>query len=206
MNRFKYLISSFLLFLVISCNNEEREVAYEQKVMNELFVEMVRRIHKDPSIYLKGPGSEKERQNEQKLTRKDTSKLVVAVSDLISPPDKMDIPDILDFCKKEGIKVTLPAPAKSYKIKLQLFRDNPWYHFRYLSEFPEKGNFVKPDGTFSYDGGIAFSRIQFDKDKQFGILAGTYVCQPKCGIGYVIVLRRYGNRWKIDKVIGTWVS
>lgn len=60
MNRFKYLISSFLLFLVISCNNEEREVAYEQKIMNELFVEMVRRIHKDPSIYLKGRGSEKE--------------------------------------------------------------------------------------------------------------------------------------------------
>ncbi|WP_254560802.1 hypothetical protein [Dyadobacter diqingensis] len=147
--------------------------------MNELFVEMVGRIHKDPSIYLNGPGPEKERQDKQKLSGKDTPRLVVAVSDLISPPDKMDIPDILNFCKKEGVKVTLPAPSRSYKIKLQLFRDNPRYHFRYLSEFPEKGNFVKPDGTFAYDGGIAFSRIQFDKGKQIGILTGTYVCEPQ---------------------------
>lgn len=205
MNSLKYLISSILL-LLLSCNNEECEVAYEQKVMNELFVEMVGKIHKDPSIYLNGPGPEKEHQDKQKLSGKDTPRLVVAVSDLISPPDKMDIPDILNFCKKQGVKVTLPAPSRSYKIKLQLFLDNPWYRFRYLSEFPEKGNFVKPDGTFAYDGGVAFSRIQFDKGKHIGILTGTYVCEPKCGIGYLIIIRRYGEHWKIDQVIESWIS
>jgi len=53
---------------------------------------------------------------------------------------------------------------------------------------------------------VSFSRIQFDKNRQFGILDGGFVCGRHCGQGFRIYIKKVNNNWIIDEVEGTWIA
>ncbi|HQF49098.1 MAG TPA: hypothetical protein PLO52_13975 [Flavobacterium alvei] len=89
---------------------------------------------------------------------------------------------------------------KELKIKNKFVLEN-------ISEFPKgKGEIWKAKYNFIFSGVVFFTRIQFDKDKKFGILDGGFACGRLCGQGSRIYIKKINNKWVIDKIEGTWVS
>ncbi|MGE5805052.1 MAG: hypothetical protein ACM34O_16030 [Ignavibacteria bacterium] len=53
---------------------------------------------------------------------------------------------------------------------------------------------------------IAFSRIGYDKSKSQAVLTIAQSYRGWDGSGFLYFMKKEGNRWRIDKIIGTWIS
>ena len=54
---------------------------------------------------------------------------------------------------------------------------------------------------------IGFSRIIFDKTKNYGVLNGGYTIGILNGSGFRIFIKKNkSGNWIIDKIEGTWIS
>jgi hypothetical protein len=219
------LIISFTIF---SCEKKNSNLEIEKEIINNLFVEMVDSVHKDPRIYLTFPPfpdiiyDEKGNQigvdsteykteiikynHKEELRKKDTSKLVIGVSEKIYKPSKYEYETIQSYFKSLKLQIDTTDNPIENRIDIENFKNNNKFRFKFLSEFPEGANILNNDGTFKFSGGIAFSKIIFDERKQIGILCGNYLCEPRCGIGYLIIIEKINNKWKIKKIEQTWQS
>jgi hypothetical protein len=99
--------------------------------------------------------------------------------------------------------------GEEYKFDLKPFKNNKKFHFEKTSKYVHEkdwnlndiSNYLIPVGT------IFISRIQFDKTKTKGILtAGASCGGGKCGRGFLIIIENKTGRWKVNKIIHTWVS
>lgn len=219
------LIISFTIF---SCEKKNSNLEIEKEIINNLFVEIVDSIHKDPRIYLTFPPfpdiiyDEKGNQigvdstrykteiikynHKEELRKKDTSKLVIGVSEKIYKPSKYEYETIQSYFKTLKLQIDTTNNPIETRIDIENFKNNNKFRFKYLSEFSEGANILNNDGTFKFSGGIAFSKIIFNERKQIGILCGNYLCEPRCGIGYLIIIEKINNKWKIKKIEQTWQS
>ncbi len=228
MRKLKIIFPLIIFFTIFSCERKNYNLEIEKEIINDLFVEMVDSIHKDPRIYLTMPpfldniydqkgnkiGVDSTRykieiiqfNHKEELRKKDTSKLVIGVSDKIYQPSKNEYESIQSYFKTLQLHIdTTRNPIKN-RIDIENFKNNNKFRFKYLSEFPEGVNIRNNDGTFKFSGGIAFSKIIFDERKQIGILCGNYLCELRCGIGYLIIIEKINNKWKIKKIEQTWQS
>jgi len=53
---------------------------------------------------------------------------------------------------------------------------------------------------------ITFSRIGYDRSKSQAVLTIAQSYRGWDGSGFLFFLKKEGNRWRIDKIIGTWIS
>jgi hypothetical protein len=219
------LIISLALF---SCKKKNSNLEIEKEIINNLFVEIVDSIHEDPRIYLTFPpfpdiiydqkgnkiGVDSTEykieiikyNNLEELRKKDTTKLLIGVNEKIYKPSKYEFESIKSYFKRLKLQIDTTNNPIENKIDVDDFKNNNKFRFKYLSEFPEGSNILNDDGTFKFSGGISLSKIIFDTKKQIGILCGNYLCKPKCGIGYLIIIEKINNKWKIKKVELTWQS
>lgn len=224
----KIIFTLIILFTILSCEKKNSSVEIEKEIINNLFVEMVDSIHKDPRIYLTLPpnpdiiydqkgnkigvdSTEYKNEiikynNEEELRKKDTSKLVIGVSEKIYKPSEYEYKSTESYFKTLKLQIDTTSNSIENKIDLEQFKNNNKFRFKYLSEFPDGANILNNDGTFKFSGGIAFSKIFFDSRKQIGILCGNYLCEPRCGIGYLIIIEKINKKWKIKKIEHTWQS
>lgn len=224
----KIIFTLIISFTILSCEKKNSIVDIEKEIINNLFVEMVDSIHKDPRIYLTFPPNpdliydQKGNQigidsteykieiikynSDEELRKKDTSKLVIGVSEKIYKQSEYEYKSIKSYFKTLKLQVDTTSNSIENKIDLEQFKNNNKFRFKYLSEFPDGSNILNNDGTFKFSGGIAFSKIIFDKRKQIGILCGNYLCEPRCGIGYLIIIEKTNKKWKIKKIECTWQS
>lgn len=228
MRKLKIIFTLIISFTIFSCKKENPNLKIEKEIINNLFVEMIDSIHKDPRIYLTFPpnpdiiydqkgnkigvDSTKYKieiikyNNGEELRKKDTSKLLIGVSEKIYKPSEYEYKSIKSYFKKLKVQIDTNSNSVENKIDLAKFKKNNKFRFKYLSEFPEGSNIINNDGTFKFSGGIAFSKITFDVRRKIGILCGNYLCKPRCGIGYLIIIEKVNNKWKIKKVEQTWQS
>ena len=228
MRKLKFIFTLIISFTIFSCEKKNSQLEIEKEIINNLFVEMVDSIHKDPRIYLTFPpfpdiiydqkgnkiGVDStdykieiiKYNNHEKLRKNDTSKLVIGVSEKIYKPSEYENKSIELYFKTLKLQIDTTSNPTETKIDLEKFKDNKKFRFKHLSEFPEGANILNNNGTFKFSGGIAFSKIIFDKRKQIGILCGNYLCEPRCGIGYLIIIKKINNKWKIKKIERTWQS
>ncbi|QKJ64624.1 hypothetical protein [Flavobacterium sp. M31R6] len=228
MGKLEIIFTLIISFTIFSCEKKNSNLEFEKEIINNLFVEMVDSIHKDPRIYLTFPpfpdiiydqkGNEigvdsteykieiVKYNHKEELRKKDTTKLVIGVSEKIYKPSKYEYESIQSYFKTLKLQIDTTSNSIENKIDLENFKNNNKFRFRYLSEFPEGANNLNNDGTFKFSGGIAFSKIIFDKRKQLGILCGNYLCAPRCGIGYLIIIEKINNKWKIKQIEQTWQS
>ncbi|WP_339919857.1 hypothetical protein [uncultured Flavobacterium sp.] len=224
----KTIFTLIISFTILSCEKKNSIVDIEKEIITNLFVEMVDSIHKDPRIYLTFPPNpdliydQKGNQigidsteykieiikynSDEELRKKDTSKLVIGVSEKIYKQSEYEYKSIKSYFKTLKLQVDTTSNSIENKIDLEQFKNNNKFRFKYLSEFPDGSNILNNDGTFKFSGGIAFSKIIFDKRKQIGILCGNYLCEPRCGIGYLIIIEKTNKKWKIKKIERTWQS
>jgi hypothetical protein len=55
-------------------------------------------------------------------------------------------------------------------------------------------------------GLFTFSEILFDEGHNHAMVQYSFVCGSLCGNGGMLLLKRSGQRWKISKRCGTWIS
>jgi hypothetical protein len=230
MRKLKVISILIISFTIFSCEKKISNLEIEKKIINDLFVEMVDSIHKDPRIYLTFPPNpdiiydkngnkigidsteykiEIVKYNlKEELRKKDTSKLVIGVDEIIYKPNKYEYESVKSYFKTLKLQIDTTNNSNENKIDLEQFNNNnnnnnnnKKFKFKYLSEFPEGSNIINEDGTFKFSGGISFSKITFDLNKQIGILCGSYLCNPRCGIGYLIIIEKKNNKWKIKKIV-----
>ena len=111
----------------------------------------------------------------------------------------------IDGTKERLIKYQI----ERIRFKIEKIKLNNKFKLKNISEFPKTDNFnllyeLKYDFVFS--GILYLSRIQFDEQKQSGVLEGGFSFCGKCGRWFNIFIKKANNKWVIDKVEGTWVS
>ena len=226
------LILSIIFFA--SCKKEITDLEFEKNVLTEIFPVLVDSVGVDCRIIMNPPpmfgeyifdkNGEYVRTDSLKATKdeklkyekwktfrneikKDTSKLIIAFS-----PELKKIRDNVksDFEKhfpKAKLNETENGTETIYDFDFSKIILNNKFKLKNLNEFP-KDRFAiwETKYDFVFSGILDFSRIQFDKTKQFGVLDAGFVCGGKCGQGYRVYIKKVNTKWIIDKIEGTWIS
>lgn len=222
-----------LLIFVSSCEKKLTELEFEKSVMTEIFPSLVDSICVDCRKMLPPPpmgesifdenghyvrtDSTKATKEEKikyrnwkealKIIDRDTSKVVIAFETKMKW-SHFSLKD--DFVKHfNGIKVVDSKINQDleYDFDFKKIKLNNKFELKNLSEFPkERGAIWNTKYSFVFSGVLDFSRIQFDKDKRFGVLDAGFGCGSKFGQGSRIYIKKINNKWVIDKIEGTWVS
>ena len=229
MNNFQKT-TSFLILLVLfsSCEKKQTELEFEKSVMTEIFPSLVDSICVDcrilflpmplgKSIYDKNDNyigqdtsnikAEREKWKKELVKIKnDTSKIIIAFAPVrkirgdVNSDFEKHFPKIKLYVPKEEMDVEYIFDFKNIKL-------NNKFKLKNLSEFPkERGAIWNTKYNFVFSGVLDFSRIQFDKDKRFGVLDAGFGCGSKFGQGFRIYIKKINNKWVIDKIEGTWIS
>ncbi|WP_234650487.1 hypothetical protein [Dyadobacter sp. CY356] len=197
--------------ILLCCEKKNNDSVVEHQIFASLLPEMVDAIYKDPEIYLNFQEALRREKIDSTQIDKAPSradrrkKIVVAVSEILYPPDQNDIESLQLIIKSNNLKIQIPKSKIAHKLVFPVY-NNKKYIFKYFSKSHEEESEVYTDGINDWRISVSFSRIQFDEKKDFGILTGTYDCRPQCGVGYVIIVRKTSNGWKVFKVFDTWVS
>ncbi len=217
-----------LLIFVSSCEKKQTELEFEKSVMTEIFPSLVDSICVDcrilflpmplgKSIYDKNDNYigqdtsnikvEREKwEKELVKIKNDSSKIIIAFAPVrkirgdVNSDFEKHFPKIKLYVPKEEMDVEYIFDFKNIKL-------NSKFELKNLSEFPkERGAIWDTKYNFVFSGVLDFSRIQFDKEKRFGVLDAGFSCGSKFGQGSRIYIKKINNKWVIDKIEGTWVS
>jgi len=236
MKKFKKVISLLILLVFISsCEKKPTELEFEKSVMTQIFPSLIDSICVDSRKMIPPPPmgeyvfdktghyistdstkatSEqkikyKEWQQQRKKVENDTSSIIIAFDPFL----KKGVFHLNKELEKRypflETSIVNNDTVKGYKFDFEKIKLNNKFKIKNISEFPKPDNFnliyeLKYDFVFS--GILYLSRIQFDKQKQSGILEGGFSFCGRCGRGFNIFIKKVNNKWVIDKIEGTWVS
>ena len=200
MSRTRFIFS-IVVFTLFGCEKKNTHSEFEQAVLNEIFLKVVDSTYKDKRIYTSFPdmGEDMYDKNEKwigrnligqhkrdikhkakiEALRKDTSNLIIAVGN---------------------------GGLINDKTELQNY-NNRKFIFKHLSELPPAINFKNWAAKYpKFVGVLVFSNIKFDVSKTSGTLDVSYHCGDRCGLGYVVTIKKVDDKWVISKVKDTWIS
>ncbi len=224
-----------LLFSILGCERKTTEFEFEKDVLTEIFPSLVDSICVDSRIMEPPPmlgeyftdetghvfRDSTKSTNEQKASyakwkskrneaEKDTSKVIIAFNPVIKQNvhyfDKNLLKQypILDFFLKGKDTV------KSFVFYFDKIKLNNKFKLKNISEFPntEKHNYLlfEQKYNFVFSGIFYVSRIQFDKEREKGLLEASFDYCGRCGSGYNVYIKNVNGVWVIDKLEVTWVS
>jgi len=195
---FVFIIVVFTLF---SCEKKITDEQFEQNVLTEIFLKVVDSTYVDYRSYTSIPelgenmydkggkwigrsliGQHKrdiERQIKTEALKNDTLNLIIAIGNGGLINDK-----------------TILRNFNSRK-----------FIFKHLSELPADENLKNWTAKYAkFAGVLSFSNIKFDISKENGILEVSYYCGGRCGLGYLVTIKKVKDKWIISKVEDTWIS
>lgn len=225
-----------LLILISSCEKKQTELEFEKSVMTEIFPSLVDSICVDSRKMNPPPQFGKNifdkfghfvREDSTKATKEqiieyrkwqkkiaaaeaDSSNVIIAFDPFLKKNEEDLNQQLKLYYPKVEISKTSEKELSKIRFEFENIKLNNKFKLKNISEFPKVGNNimllyeVKYDFVFS--GILYLSRIQFDKQKQFGVFEGSFSFCCRCGRGYIISIKKLNNKWVIDKVHGTWVS
>ena len=136
----------------------------------------------------------------------DTSRIVIAVYDTI---DRKSISERDELKKHFSIENFFESKTswEKYKIDLSKIKESDKFIYKYYSSFPKEQDFFRSKYSFYLGGIVSFSKIQFDSDRNFGVLSGGISYAPLDGYGFLFYIKKDLNgNWIIDKIKGTSIS
>jgi hypothetical protein len=228
--------TTFILLIILfaRCEKNVDELEFERNVMTEIFPSLIdstcidiRLMTNFPpkygkSIYDKtghyiGVDSTKAT-NEEKLKliewkkrtleiKNDTSKIIIAFDPKIEKSRDSLKNDFEKHFPNTKLFKAKTETETAYVLDFKNIKLNNKFKLKNISEFPkERGVIWETKYNFLFSGVVDFSRIQFDKEKKFGILDGGFYCGRLCGQGFRIYIKKVNKKWIIDKIEGTWIS
>jgi hypothetical protein len=195
---FVFLIVVFTFF---SCEKKITDEQFEEEVLSQIFLKVVDSTYKDYRSYTSSPEigedmydkdgkwigrkligqHERDTKHEAKMEafKKDTLNLIIAIG-------------------KGGLinDITILQNYNSRK-----------FTFKHLSELPPSINFKNWTAKYAkFAGVLSFSNIKFDVSKENGTLDVSYYCGDRCGLGYIVTIKKVDHKWLISRVEDTWIS
>ena len=190
-----------LVFTLFSCEKKINEKQFERDVFSEIFLKVVDSTYMDIRIYTSSPkmGEDIYDKNGKWIGR-----------NLIGQ-QKRDIEHEIkiEALKKDTTNLIIALGNDGLiddKTKLQQYNSRK-FTFKHLSELPihdEYNNWIAKYPKFA--GVLFLSNIKFDVRKESGTLEVGYYCGSKCGLGYIVTIKRVDHQWIISKVEDTWIS
>jgi hypothetical protein len=231
----KFIKTTLLLITVItisSCEKKATEIDFEKSVMIEIFPSLVDSICVDCRKMIPPPMlgefvtdrtghvSEdstkatkrqkikyREWEKGREKIEKDTSKLIVAFVPIL----KKIRGEVNEDFEKHFHKIKLYEPKvekdMEYIFEFKNIKLDHKFKLKSYFEFPQERDAIwETKYNFVFSGVLDFSRIQFDKNKKFGVLDAGFGCGSLCGRGSRIYIKKVHGKWVIDKIERTWVS
>lgn len=182
---------------ISSCNKgypEDNSADFEQKVFDEIFVTAVDSTLIDMRTYTGFQYSDKQRDS----IKKDTLNRVVAFN---IENNKVPIDFLTQIPKKyKTINDSI------WNFNLEKYK-SPKYIFKNDSELTLDRELVDWQKKYTkFSGALSFSKIYFDKQRQNGVFEANYYCGSKCGVGFLVYLKKIKNNWKVIKTERSWIS
>ena len=216
------LLAVIISLFLLSCEKKLSNLQIEKNALDEVFLEIVDSIYMDRRTILPPPPRLDFKTNREDTTgyherlkkywsyqdsiKKDTAKIVIGVNDYAEKAGKYYRQQMLEIYKDSPFVYDKSKDLKPFKLNLSAFKNNKKFSFQYLSEFPEV-RYWDFENNLLPVGAIWVSRIQFNKTKTSGVLAASASCGGgRCGRGFLIVIDNKSGKWRITKIIHTWVS
>ena len=223
----KFIFITLVLLSSFGCKKKEvSESDFEKKVLNNVFVEIVDSIYMDRRIVSPPPMPKRDFKTNKEDTigyhkelkeylhyrdsiKNDKARILIGVYDTITKISSLETEMIQKEIDLSGYKYDTIKEAEEYTFDLKPFKNNKKFHFEKAYKYSNEkywdlndiSNSLIPVGT------VFISRIQFDKTKTKGILtAGASCGGGKCGRGFLIIIENKAGKWKVNKIIHTWVS
>lgn len=220
---------------ISSCEKKMTETDFEKNVMTEIFPSLVDSICVDSRKMLPPPqfgenvfdksghfvredstkATIKQKveyrkwQKERAEIEKDTSTVIIAFDPFLIKNEKLISESKFYFPNFEFYKAKKEEKVR-YRFDFEEIKLNNKFKMKDISEFPKVEDqrmllFEMKHG-FVFSGNFFLSRIQFDKQKKVGVLAGGFDYCGKCGRYFIILIKKINNKWVIDKLQLTGVS
>ena len=227
MRLLKFIFITLILLSFFGCKKKQvDELQFEKDVLNNVFVEIVDSIYMDRRVMLPPPTPRIDFKTDKEDTigfhkklkeywhnidsiKNDKTRILLGVYDDVTKISPLETEMIIKKIDVSGYTYDISKETDEYKFDLKAFKNNRKFNFQKASKYPQeknwdlndKSNFLFPVGT------VWVSRIQFNKTKTSGILAAGASCGGgRCGRGFVIIIENKSGKWKIEKIIHTWVS
>ena len=140
----------------------------------------------------------------------DTTTLYIAIQDSVTRYEPNDFYKLIQHFQKEKIVLhSKEIPFEEpYRVNLRKLQSNiSRVKFKYLSEFPKSSEVWRIPDRSKIFLSIGYTRILFDKEKDFGVLNVGIGRGTLDGSGYRVFIRKgKSGKWVIDEIIGTWIS
>ncbi|WP_318640462.1 hypothetical protein [Flavobacterium ardleyense] len=199
----KIVSITILLLLFCGCISNLSTEEFEQKVFDELFITIVDSTYRDQRLYTCFP--EKGEMLYDKNGRwKGFDTIGQYQRDLECEVKRLalksDTINLVIAIENEGLINEETNLSKYNTLK---------FIFKHLSEQPRDADLKYTGWKKSYAkfaGVMSFSSIKFDDKKETGTIDVSYSCGDKCGLGYLVYLKKSEGKWIISKVEETWIS
>ena len=190
-------------FIALGCKKEISETEFQQDVFDKVFPAVIDSTFIDQRLYTCFPEQgkplysktgkwigfdsigQKKRDFECEIKRaslkKDTLNLIVAIGN---------------------------GGLFNEKTNLQKYRTQKFI-FKHLNEFPDDHliDFANWKAKYKkFAGAMYFSKINFDKKQTSGTINVSYSCGGKCGLGYLVTIKKIKEKWIVVKVENTSIS
>ena len=210
----KKIITILIFIILSSCQKKDNDLEFEKKVMNDIFIDLIDSIYEDldfippppppyPEIYYETNNQRIKDSIIEKL--EENNKIIIAVVDTINSFSENYKIKLIGQYGKLDFNIDTNSIKTEYKINLTEFNKTNKYLFKYSSEFPKNSELWRWKFENNYDlkAIISFSRILFDKNKEFGVLMSGIAYGKLNGNGVLIFIKKESDKWIIDKIIET---
>lgn len=194
-------IFSIVVFALLGCEKRNTDSEFEQDVLNEIFLKVVDSTYQDKRIYTSFPEMGEDMYDkkgkwigrnlieQRKRDIKHRAKIEALGKDTLN----------LILAIGNGGLITDKTEIQNY--------NNRKFIFKHLSELPPAINFKNWTAKYpKFVGVLVFSNIQFDVSKTNGTLDVGYHCGDRCGLGFLVTIKKVDDKWVIIKVKDTWIS
>jgi hypothetical protein len=217
--------------LISSCEKKTTDLEFEKSVMTEIFPSLVDSICVDCRKMLPPPllggyvedktghvrvdstKASKEQiieyrkwKHKREDLEKDTSKLIIAFVPTLKKIRGDVNRNFENHFSRAKIFESKEEQNSEYDFDFKNIKLNNKFELKNFYEFPKgRCKIWETKYNFVFSGVLDFSRIQFDKNKKFGVLEAGFGCGSLCGRGSRIYIKKVNNKWIIDKIERTWV-
>ena len=184
---------SLIFFIFFSCRKQSNN-EFEQNVFNDVFISAVDSTLIDMRTYLGFDYSKKQIDS----IKMDTLNRVIAFNEKIE--------GVVNIFKEDLPKNYKPISDSIWTFNLTKFNTQK-YIFKKSSELSTENELIEWQKKYpKFVGSLGFSQIYFDKERNNGAFQVAYNCGSKCGLGYVVYIKKEHKKWKIQTVKRTWIS
>ena len=213
----KIFIFITVLIATSGCKEKFDPLKFEKGVAYEIFPILIDSLHYDNRVRLSPPefitneeGKEvldtiatkrsyKEFDRKKEEFYKDTVKLVTAIEDstLLLNEHKYSL---LDHFSNKNINLDSTDISFKYKIELSKLKADNKIVFKYRSEFPQGSDMWRSEYDFYLNSLFLISRIQFDQNREYGVLIVSHGTGFLNGGAYRVFIKKIEGKWIIDEL------